>query len=232
MTTTGPNSYAPCNHGACSHHRLAAHRAAAAPCSAVSELGVVRRRSRYLSNEPKTMKLTIVFAATLSLVFSVLAESPYERELTELTAQRDKALLAVSEPVYRRYRTSLEQLLRKAHQANDLDAAVKIKAQLNSIPATVQLAKPKPKTADELKEFLHGTTWNISDGSPEAKVVYTLTFNKNGTLKHSDGRTAALSFLGPRSIKLWNYDPGTFNEDLNQFRAQGSSTVYFGTLKP
>lgn len=30
--------------------------------------------------------------------------------------------------------------------------------------------------------------------------------------------------LGPRSIKLWNYDPAELNDDLNQFRAQGGST--------
>jgi hypothetical protein len=63
----------------------------------------------------------------------------------------------------------LDQLLRKATQANDLDAAVKIKAQISAIPVIVQLGRPRPKTADELKEFLHGTTWNISDGSPNAK---------------------------------------------------------------
>ena len=179
------------------------------------------------------MKSTITcFFYVLSVTISASAESTFESELKVHAEIKDKALLAATDPIYRRYRTSLEQLLRQATQANDLEAAVKIKAAISAIPIAATLGKSLPKTAADLKEFLHGTTWNISNGSPTEPVAFTYTFNKNGTLKHSNGKTGALECLGPRSMKFWNYDPAEFNEDFTQFRAQGAHTVYYGTLKP
>ena len=209
--------------------RRRAHTRAPGPESlSLGSLGVARA----LPSEFNMKLTTLVAVLALGSACSAFAQSQYERELNQLNQERDKALLTATEPVYRRYRVSLEQLLRKATQANDLDAAVKIKAQFSAIPATAQLGKPKPKTADELKDFLHGTTWNIANGSPDAKPSYTYTFSKSGTVKHSNGQTGPLSFTGPRSLKIWNYDPAEFNEDFTGFRAQGAHTVYFGTLKP
>lgn len=80
----------------------------------------------------KYLLLWAIIAATTSLY----AESPFERELADLKAQRDKALAAAIDPINRRYQASLEPLLRRATQANDLTAALKIKAeQGESIPA-------------------------------------------------------------------------------------------------
>lgn len=177
------------------------------------------------------------YSATFSL-FVVLASAPlaaeepqYERDLKTLIEQRDKAVAAAVEPINRRYQTALEQLLRKATQANELEAALKIKAKLDSVPSAAQPAKPKPKTAEELKEYLDGTTWIIAHGSPDAKGSQTVTFNRNGTVKHSEGPKGELQFLGPRSIKLWKTDAATLNEDLTQFRVQRAAEVYYGTLK-
>ena len=75
-----------------------------------------------MKHKIKYLILTFWFLAPL-----VFAGSEYDRQLAELAAQRDKAIAEASEPINRRYQTSLEQLLRKATQANDLDAAVKIK---------------------------------------------------------------------------------------------------------
>ncbi|RYD17896.1 MAG: hypothetical protein EOP88_24480 [Verrucomicrobiaceae bacterium] len=76
-----------------------------------------------------------LFLFFLSLLVSapvLLAETAYDKQLTDLQSQRDKALSAATEPIFRRYRTALEELLQKATRANDLDAAVKIKAALDS----------------------------------------------------------------------------------------------------
>lgn len=131
-------------------------------------------------------------------------------------------------PINLRYKEELEKLLRRATQANDLDAAIKIREAIGQAPGSA--AKPKVKTAEELAAFLDKTVWEIHDGTPDSKVEYTMTFDKNGTFKQSNGPTGSLQFTGPRSIKLWNYDPGTLNEDLTEFRAQGNIT-YFGKLK-
>lgn len=81
--------------------------------------------------KPKIICLTLTLAL---LVPAAFADSGYQRELAELSAQRDKAIAEASEPINRRYQAALEQLLRRATQANDLDAAVKIKDALVSSP--------------------------------------------------------------------------------------------------
>lgn len=179
------------------------------------------------------MKYSATFTLFVILVSASFAaeETQYERELKALTEQRDKAVAAAAEPINRRYQTALEQLLRKATQANELEVAVKIKANLASIPNATQPAKRKPKTTEELKEYLDGTTWMIAHGSPNAKGSQTVTFNKNGTVKHSEGGTGPLQFLSPRSIKLWTDHSATLNENLTQFRAEGDGMVYYGLLK-
>lgn len=91
--------------------------------------------------------------------------------------------------------------------------------------------KPRPKSAAELEDFLAGTVWNIRDGSPDAPVQYTITFNKDGTFRHSDGRNGKVTFTGARTFDLWNYDPAKLAEDLKTFRAKGTTTIYFGTLR-
>jgi hypothetical protein len=169
----------------------------------------------------------------ISLLLSSLsfAQSAFERDLEKLTEDRDKALVRVSDPIQRKYKELLEQLMQRATRNGDLDVAIKIKDAIAKIPASIVVTKPHPKTAQELKEFLDGTIWNISDKSPTGEILYTLTFDKNGTFKHSDGRTGTFEVSGPNNFKRWGYDPATLNEDFNQFRAVGSATVYFGKLK-
>ena len=159
------------------------------------------------------------------------AQSSYERDLVKLTEDRDKALIAASEPIHRKYKALLEQLMQRATRDQDLNAAIKIKDAIAKIPTHGLVAKPHPKTVQELKEFLDGTIWNISDKTPTGVVSYTLTFNKNGTFQHSDGRTGKFEVSGPNDFKMWGYDPATLNKDFNQFRAVASATVYFGNLK-
>lgn len=80
---------------------------------------------------------------TTSLVLLALVPHPlfgqgaYDRELKELTEERDRALASASEPINRRYKASLEQLLRKATQNNDLQAALKIDEALRTLGRTI-----------------------------------------------------------------------------------------------
>jgi hypothetical protein len=82
-----------------------------------------------------------IILSVLSLLIStpILRGDPgYDKQLMELQSQRDKELSFATDPIYRRYRTALEELLQKATQANNLDAAVKIKAALDA-PQRVSL---------------------------------------------------------------------------------------------
>ncbi len=72
--------------------------------------------------------------ALLSTAVLVSAESSYDRELGQLKEQRDAAKAAVVEPIERRYQASLEQLLKRATQGGDLEAALNVKEELMKFP--------------------------------------------------------------------------------------------------
>jgi len=179
------------------------------------------------------MKHPIVsLLALVAIVPPLFAEPESEpQQLAQLTEQHDKALAAATDPIHQLYRTALELLLQKANQSEDLASAAKIKAALIRLQSGAPSPKAKAATADDLHAFLAGTVWNISDERPDGEVLYTLTFLKNGTFIHSDGRTGEWSAQSARDLKLWNWDPAALNEDLTQFRAVGTGVIYFGTLK-
>jgi len=179
-----------------------------------------------------TMKLILLSVCAVVAAFQpLLADSETEQELARLADQHDKALAAATGPIDQLYRSTLDLLLQKANQAEDAASVAKIKAAIDKLQAGEVSAKAKPGTAEELNAFLAGTVWNISDEKPDGKVLYTLTFLKNGTFVHSDGRTGEWSAQSPRDLKLWNWDPAALNDDLTQFRAVGTGVIYFGNLK-
>jgi hypothetical protein len=71
------------------------------------------------------------------MIVPVQAETAMARELKILGEIRDKAMATAAEPINRQYEQSLEQLLRRATQANELETATKIKAILESLPQVV-----------------------------------------------------------------------------------------------
>ena len=106
------------------------------------------------------MKYTIVATLIVASIPCLHAESLFERELKQLRDQRDKAVAAAAEPINRRYQASLEQLLRRATQGNDLETALKIKQEMGNPAATTPAIATAPaspaqrlkslKTVDEL----------------------------------------------------------------------------------
>ncbi len=85
------------------------------------------------------MKHKITFSIVLIVLTStssIFAQSLFERDLQQLKEQRDKAILTATDPINRRYKVALEQLIGRATQAKDLESAVKAKAELTDL-ATV-----------------------------------------------------------------------------------------------
>ncbi len=109
------------------------------------------------------MNTTIIPTVVLALFATPIlaAESAFERDLKQLTEQREKALAAAVDPINRRYQTSLEQLLQRATQAKDLDAAVKIRETLaNGSGSAVPGDNSKPKLSKAaLERQLNKTAW-------------------------------------------------------------------------
>ncbi|RYD17944.1 MAG: hypothetical protein EOP88_24325 [Verrucomicrobiaceae bacterium] len=81
------------------------------------------------------------FAGLLALVTPlVFAASPFEAQMDELANAREKAVAQASEPIHRQYAASLQDLLARAIKAGDLDAALKIREELQAVtPKEVNL---------------------------------------------------------------------------------------------
>lgn len=102
-----------------------------------------------------------------------------------------------------------------------------------AIPASTLIGRKHPKTTEELREFLHGTTWSIRYESPEGSEEYRMTFDRKGTLELNTGRVSTLHCIGPQAIKLWNYDYAALSVHYNYFQAvDANGKVYYGVLLP
>jgi len=165
----------------------------------------------------------------LALLPPVLhAESAYDREVQQLTEQRDKAAAAAVEPINRRYQSSLEQLLKRATQAGDLDAAVKIKALLDPLSAG-----SSTDSEAQLRTALTSAKW-----SWEGVGKDTITFTKSGEAKLSNS-TSAYKISGQRKITLTSKVSGrtatlTLNATFTEFNGtdfDGHTPLHGALLK-
>jgi hypothetical protein len=105
------------------------------------------------------MKITaamIAFAMTASQLCA--DDPPFVKELEQLQKQRDKDITAAIEPINRRYQASLDQLGRKATQANALDAALKIRQ------ASEQISNRFPQAAGTEIVGNHNTRQRMGEG--------------------------------------------------------------------
>jgi hypothetical protein len=103
------------------------------------------------------MKAAQILFILVAMAAHANAESPFVREMTQLQQQRDAAL--------GNYRTGLEALLRRASQANDLQAVGLLRAELEKAggPAAAAVApSSQPANAaavDVLTSRLVNTKW-------------------------------------------------------------------------
>jgi hypothetical protein len=167
---------------------------------------------------------TLARSILLLAAGTALAESPFERELAQLTAQRDKEISAANEPINRRYKQAMEGLLRRATQANDLDAALKIR-QASGDPASPAATSSTPASAPTkvaltkrgLENHLEGTTW-VTDTND---WLQKFTFQKGSVIsnpsKEGKGRTAVFHAVDGATI-VYPWDGGqstiSFSPDL------------------
>ena len=161
------------------------------------------------------MKFVIRYLFVLT-VSSAFAESPFLRELAQLTAQRDQALSAAAEPINRRYKEGLEALGRRATQANDLDAAIKIREAMGQIPAAqspmapplAPATTPVPGkvliTKHALEKALEGTNWKTDSNS----WLQNFSFNKKGQIIINKGRSVPIKALDGATV-TYPWDAGT-----------------------
>lgn len=120
------------------------------------------------------MKNTVITIAALALNCApMFGATAFESELAQLQAQHARALAAAAEPVNRRQIAALEALQRRATQANDLETAIKIKAELAKLVTATSGTNATSAAGESLSARLVGTKW-VWFGSE------TLTFESDG----------------------------------------------------
>lgn len=154
-----------------------------------------------------------LFLTTAALVY---AQSSYERELAQLKDQRDQAKAAVVEPIERRYQAALEQLVRRATQAGDLEGALKVKEELDRFPSS---SDPR-NTPLELIGI-----WEVYDQVSKGGAMRE--FKPNGKLVSTDPPGGHWAINGNKLIVTYN-DPkevDTFDLPIRNHQLSGISKL-------
>ena len=148
------------------------------------------------------MKLNLIPALTILFVALTVAsygESAYERDLNQLVEQRDKTLAAATAPITARFKASAEQLLRRATQAGDLDAANKINAALAELGVAGVTDTPK----SPLQSLMDGSRWEwFNSPEPIGKARNWVEFYKDGEGNSGWGAPLRYTVTGPNTLKV------------------------------
>jgi len=154
-------------------------------------------------NMKTTLAIHVLTFFVTGIVFA--AESQFERKLHELTAQRDKAVSAALEPIDRRYKEALQQLLKQASQANAQMDAQNIRTAIEALSVAAPPTQTVKVSARTLQRKLDGTEW-IGDNS--TSWMKKLRF-EGATLKFQDAKG-----LGTGSVKYLIDDDKTIRYTL------------------
>ena len=165
-----------------------------------------------------TRFIALSFLSTTLFASSVFGESPIERELAQVAEQRDKALAAAADPIQRKYHATLEQLLRRAMKANDLDAALKIKNELKKLPRT------DGDQRNDLANSLRGSKWTWEP--PNGFV----TFDASGKMTASAGWSCSWEVTAPKTVTLSSTNSGKTTLQFDEDFAKFSGHDFSGTI--
>jgi hypothetical protein len=141
---------------------------------------------------PHLTAIIILFGSS----FAVSADSDMLRNLKQLKEQRDQAVAAAIEPINRRYQTSLEQLLRRATQGNDLDLALKIKAEIQAVTSETTAPPAIDFALTPVEKAVAGTRWQFG-------TIGIVEFDRAGnSIAHWNGSKYPIKRLSPDTIEI------------------------------
>ena len=105
--------------------------------------------------------------------FSQDAQTTHEKEFLRLVAQRDKDEATAVAPAQKRFDLAAQQIIRRATQAGDLDAAIKLKAMIEEARGSAEPAPVKPAKEPQISDN-SDTSSSSSKGkeNPEKEFEY------------------------------------------------------------
>ena len=180
----------------------------------------------------RILSVLLVQAVTATL----LAESPIEREFKQLREQRDKTIAAAIDPINRKYQVSLDQLLRRATQTNDLETALKIKQEMgaSAITATTTPTAKSETTANKIKtkkqweDYLTNSAWKMVQAKTNT-AWGDMTFKERGVVDFNKEHKWAVTNAGKVTVAQFTLE---FSVDMRSFTVVwGGSGELIGTLK-
>jgi hypothetical protein len=159
---------------------------------------------------------------TLLFAFAVpsYGESAYERELKQLIADRDKARAAADVPITARFKASAEQLLKRATQAGDLDAANKIKEAIG----------PDSSSTGAGRDFIKNTLWGWYVG-PNTQRVATIKLLDNGKVETGLNFIVGWEPVGSTEFKLLHRSGGFYMFRYSAATKEAHTTKFAGSLQ-
>lgn len=178
------------------------------------------------------MKIAAVPAVSLitllALASTFAAETQHAAELARLREQQVKAAQAALEPLTRRYRAALEDLMKRATGARDLETAVKIKEELDAMavnaPAvrtsSAPIAGSPEALAQAFEQRLVGTRWAFPVNDQPAANRW-IRFEKDGVLSMGwwGDLKGAWKITGERQVEI---RPWTDKSKVEVFRLDPS----------
>lgn len=135
-----------------------AHYLSSLPDSS-SSLTIDRMRPKGQKRGSSGLLRTTAIIVLISFVSVIAPASPFEEELEKLIKQRDAAIEREVAPINEKFKDAAQEILRRAVQAGDLDAAQKIKAMIESAKAPA----PLTERVQDARTQLAGTKWVAED---------------------------------------------------------------------
>jgi hypothetical protein len=158
------------------------------------------------------------YVALAGIVISLAAtaqEKPVKEpeELKRLRQQYQQRREAALKPITAGYQQQLELLVKSLTQRNDLDGAIAVRKELESL-------KSVDPRREDLRSALLDYKWSWTGAARETDVF--LTFLPDGTCSHRGGRQT-WTITGPREVKLVETGGGRtfilrFDEALENYR--------------
>jgi hypothetical protein len=130
------------------------------------------------------------------------AESPFNRNMATLALQRDKAISVAISPINKRFNAETEALLKRATQANDLDAALKIRHAMAGNPT---IAAAAPGLVELTKRGLEKKLVGMTFATETNDWLQRVTFAKDCVVIHNPdekgkGRAATFKAVDGQTI--------------------------------
>ena len=175
------------------------------------------------------MKYLFLSSLLIGTTCALSAESQFERELKQISEQRNAAIVTAFEPINRRYQASLEQLLKRATQANDLDAAIKIRDALFRAPATTATNQTKAN----LIALLTNGRWEWFSSAEFTGNAFHISFAADNRCSIEPGIQFLTKWeaVNAKQVRIYRTDGNYYVFDIDASAQQGINNIRESTQK-